>query len=496
MPDILRVLHVEDSADDALLVRAELEQAGQQLHYRRVESGPQLALALQSEPWDVVLSDAALPGFSARGALRCLQASGRDIPFIVVSGYLAEAEAADLMRAGAHDYVMKSNLTRLSCAVMRERRERRVRDGRRQADQALAANRRLLLQIAASLGEGLLVLDRAGKLVFMNPEAERLLGWRHADLDGLPLHDIIHCRRPDGGALARHDCVVFASALAGEPRRAEDEVFIRKDGAMLPVALVATPIMEEGSVAGCVVAFQDVTERRRADTELRDSRRQLQELSAFQQNVREAERRRIARELHDELGQALTALRIDLNWLSARVEQAVLQAKLAGMLDLVGTTVDAVRRLSEDLRPGMLDDLGLAAAVEHHVFKLSAQTGLQCHLDMNAEHFDLCDELATALFRILQEALTNVARHAHASCVHIRLHLHGGEMQLTVQDDGIGIGNGDGQPVRRGFGLLGMRERAKLLGGTLDVSSPTGAGTRVLARLPVQPPQPQQGDHI
>ncbi|WP_460837116.1 sensor histidine kinase [Noviherbaspirillum agri] len=481
----LRILHVEDSEDDAALIRLELEAAGYALHYLRVDTAAQMQAALAQDRWDVVLSDFNLPAFNAYDALRLLQASGQDIPLIVVSGFIGEVGAVALMKAGAHDYVMKDSLVRLVPAIEREIKETASRAQRRLADQQLAANRRLLENITESLGEGLLVLDTKSRLLMMNAEAERLLGWTREELAERPVHDTIHCRHPDCSPLTREECQVFRTVCSGQSWRAEDDVLVRKDGSTFPVTYVASPVFEDGEVVGTVTAFQDITERKRAEHEVRESRRRLEELSAFLQQVREDERTRIARELHDELGQALTALRIDLVWLNDKLPQREKKVddKLAAMLALVEKTVDAVRRISEDLRPGMLDDLGLAAAIEHHVSKFAEQTGIACELSMSRDHYELDERMATALFRVLQESLTNVARHAQASKVTVQLQDLRDEMLLIVRDDGRGLP----EPAagrKKTYGLLGMHERVKLLGGLLDISSSPGKGTRIEASIP------------
>jgi signal transduction histidine kinase len=201
--------------------------------------------------------------------------------------------------------------------------------------------------------------------------------------------------------------------------------------------------------------------------------------------VREEERARIARELHDEMGQALTALRIDLGWLRNKCLPLGTPAveRVGSALGVVEHSIVSLRRISEDLRPAMLDSLGLAAAVEHHVEQFSQRTGIVCRLSMNREEFELDDRLATTVFRIVQEALTNVARHAGASEVSVQIDETGDGIRLSMQDNGRGF---SGASDKKTFGLLGMRERIAMLGGRLEIDSRPGQGTRITGWLPHQ----------
>lgn len=219
---------------------------------------------------------------------------------------------------------------------------------------------------------------------------------------------------------------------------------------------------------------------------LEESEARLRELAAFLQTVREEERTRIARELHDELGQALTALRLDLGWLRGKCSNAEglgspAAERVGAALGVVEQSIVSLRRISEDLRPAMLDSLGLAAAIEHHVSQFAQRTGIPCQLHMNREEFDLPGNLATAVFRIVQEALTNVARHAQASAVEVVIDELEDGIRLSVTDNGKGFTMPTGKKT---FGVLGMRERAAILGGTLDIDSRPGGGTRIAGWLP------------
>jgi signal transduction histidine kinase len=220
--------------------------------------------------------------------------------------------------------------------------------------------------------------------------------------------------------------------------------------------------------------------------ELRGSHRQLRELAAALHDVREAEQMRIARELHDELGQQLTGLKMDLAWIGGKLpdDRPELLRKAEGMKQLVDTAVKSVRRIASDLRPLVLDDLGLVAGLEWLVQDFSKRTGIEVALNVDVGDIAPGDAQASALFRILQESLTNVARHAQANRVRVALAHDGGRLKLTVQDNGKGLDEGAGAGRAGSFGLLGIRERAIMLGGQASFSSRPGEGTLVDVSIP------------
>jgi signal transduction histidine kinase len=221
---------------------------------------------------------------------------------------------------------------------------------------------------------------------------------------------------------------------------------------------------------------------RRSEGELRASQARLQELTRFLQTVREDERTSIARELHDELGQALTALRIDLGWL--RKKCGVLGESVSERADsahaLVERTIESLRQISEGLRPGMLDVLGLCAALEHLVLKFTERSKISCEFSADRDEYDFEPGGAIAIFRVVQEALTNISRHAGASHVEIRLQEADQRLTLTIRDDGSGF---DHQEPKKGFGLLGMRERVCMFGGELSIDGSNG--TRIVVTFPL-----------
>ncbi|MFN7949272.1 MAG: PAS domain S-box protein [Blastocatellia bacterium] len=234
--------------------------------------------------------------------------------------------------------------------------------------------------------------------------------------------------------------------------------------------------------------LNDVTELKRAEEELKASREELRNLAARLQAVREEERTTIAREIHDELGQALTGLKMDLKWLENRLppEAQAPRNRLTSALELVSDTITAVRRIATSLRPGVLDDFGLSAAIEWQASEFESRTGIRCQMARLPDELPVTEDQATAVFRIFQETLTNVARHAAATRVEVNLAQNDDTLWLQVKDNGRGVTT---EEIRhtRSLGLVGMRERAWILGGEFRVSGEPGLGTTVTVQIPLKP---------
>ena len=252
---------------------------------------------------------------------------------------------------------------------------------------------------------------------------------------------------------------------------------------------IKTPIFDaQGKVVGTAGISREITDRKRTEQELRDSRSQLRELSAYLQSVREEERTRIARELHDELGQMLTAIQLGLGALDSALhagsDASALQQGLGSLVALADSASQAVQRLATDLRPPILDGLGLAAALEWQTDAFVERTGIACELVLPQQLPPFISEIDTAVFRIVQEALTNVARHAAATRAEVTLQLEENGLTLRIVDNGKGmlLSAPDG---RRRLGLVGMRERAYMLGGELKLQSSPGKGTQIEVTLPL-----------
>jgi signal transduction histidine kinase len=227
--------------------------------------------------------------------------------------------------------------------------------------------------------------------------------------------------------------------------------------------------------------------RRRAVEELEKSHEQMRSLAAHLESIREEERLRIAREIHDELGQILTALKLDLEYISGRLplDQNETRDKILSDLELVRDTICTVKRICNDLRPGLLDHLGIEAAIEWQADEFSRRTGIECSLELPQDKIDIEMDRATALFRIFQEALTNVLKHASATRVSVRLSDYSDNSTLEIQDNGIGFTDEELKKTNS-FGILGMRERVHIWNGEVKIRSSRNAGTSISISIPKQ----------
>lgn len=361
MGNSLRILLVEDSPLDAELLEAELTAGGLSFHLVRVETREAMLDALHGQYWDIIVSDYNLPGFTGIEALLTVMEEGFDLPFIIVSGVIGESTAVEAMKAGAQDYLMKGNLSRLVPAIRN----------------AIRAN-----------------------------ELKRM----HAQ----------------------------------------------------------------------------------AELELMSSREKLRRLMSHLEEVREQERLRIARELHDAIGANLTAIKMDVSYLVRTNMNGDGEhlSRLERVGELITGTILEVRRMISELRPSILDDLGLMAAIDWLLGEMKRRYGLEYSLRMDPvlENTELSGDLSVAVFRILQEALTNVGRHAYASRVDVEAELQGDRLVFTARDDGRGF-DADAVDGRTHFGILGMQERVRNLNGSLEIDASPGKGCCLRVVMPAGAPE-------
>lgn len=324
--------------------------------------------------------------------------------------------------------------------------------------------------------------DARGRYVEVNDHYARMLGYGHAELLGADWRPIIH---PEDQQLV----LAAYEQLRGQGQADFEGRVVRKDGSVFHAqALLVASTESRDKFVGNYWFIRDISERKR-EQELRESRERLRAFAVHLDSAIEAERVRISRDIHDELGQALTSLAIDLGWMDAHMRQlaaqpefGALRAKIRSMSEMVESMITNMRQIATDLRPPLLDKVGLGAAIETHARQFEERTGIHCEVSLVGDSA-LEQDRALGVFRVYQEAMTNVARHAGASQVEIELFWEEGSLLLAVSDNGRVATGETPNPVS--MGIIGMQERARILGGSLDIHRNPGVGTTVRLDVPI-----------
>ena len=353
---------------------------------------------------------------------------------------------------------------------------------------ALTAAQTRLGAIVDSAMDAVITVDPAQNIVLFNRAAEQVFGVRREEAIGTGLDRFIPARFRAGH---RHHVDQFGRTGVTSRRMGDVTTLwaLRADGAEFPIEASISQA-DQGGDRYYTVILRDITVRKQHEDELKRQQQELRELSARVLEAREEEKARLARELHDELGQLLTALKMDLSWLRERIPAAEMAKKAEEMSALLDRTVMATRRISADLRPLMLDDLGLADAAAWLVEDFGKRSGIECRIQLPPPEAleDLSKSVATALYRAVQESLTNIARHAQARRTWVIFSAENGHIHVEIEDDGRGIAAED-LAKARSLGLRGMRERIAYLGGSLEIAPAPRGGTRIRVRVPAKNPR-------
>lgn len=364
------------------------------------------------------------------------------------------------------------------------------------AKQELSESRAKLEAALLSMTDSVIITDTEGRFVEFNDAFVTLYRFKHRGecvRNFSEFWSLFEVLTMTGESLST-DMYPMWRALRGETDTNAEYRYVRKDtGESWIVSLSFSPVRgEDGSITGAVITARDVTDRKRAEEALRQSekiamqREQFQALAERLRRAREEERTRVSRDLHDQIGQILTAIKFDLTWMSRHLpegEREGLRGRLQGTIGLINDGVRSVRKICSGLRPGVLDDLGLAAAIEWQANEFAARTGIECVLSVPAMGPTLDGEQATEFFRIFQECLTNVMRHAEAKSVRVSLRESGDDLTLVVADDGKGFSESE---LSESLGVLGMKERAQVCGGSLEIASSPGNGAVITVRVPLR----------
>jgi PAS domain S-box-containing protein len=469
---------------------------------------------------DMVIMDIGMPGLNCLKTTREIKRLVPETEIVIVSRHEDPQMVRQAFHAGARDYVFKSSVTTdLLPAIARLARDECFLHVSDLANRSLNLDPQEILQRSSayenalhesedrfrcamnSTAEGIYTIDTLGKVTYINSAAETMFGWTSAELLGKKMHDVTHYQHPDGTPFPAAQCPGLQVLEEGIQLQDHKDVFIRKDGTFFPVVFSSSPLKSDGRTVGVVVCFRDDSTRRQAEEalrqELEDSTSKLRELSGKLLQIQDEERRRIARELHDGVGQLIVALNLNLSKLNDEKDKLSPTARqsLDENTRLTEQALQEIRTMSHLLHPPLLDEMGLESALRWYGDGFAERSKISVSMDLASGFSDgLPRDLALSLFRTVQECLTNVHRHSASPTAQVRIGRSSGEITLVVQDEGKGIPLETQSKISSGtsfgVGLRGMRERIRQFGGRMDICSDPG-GTRIVVVLPV-PSEPER----
>jgi PAS domain S-box-containing protein len=467
-----RVVIAEDNAEMRAYLSYVLEAAG--FTVDALADGTAALVTCQARPPDAVVSDVAMPGLDGFGLIERLRADERTavIPVLLLSGRAGEDSRIEGIAAGADDYLVKPLSSRELVArvegAVRLARLRRETARREQAD---------FEALFSMAPDGIIVVGHNGKVLTANERAQQLFGYSLQEFQGLQIEALL----PEDFRQAHvgHRETYMRAQSARRMRPIRELRGLRRDGSEFIAEIGLVPLHFKNQ--NCTVAnVHDISERKQLETERAEHEKRFRTLSRRLVEVQEAERRILSTELHDRTSPGLAAIQINLKilrkLLSARGTEDV-RALLDDTAGLLADTTVSIREISSNLRPTVLDDGGLLPALAGYAQQFMQRTGILVHLQTQDATSALTPAMQSSLFRIVQEALTNCARHAKAKNITIRLNTEGHRVSLMIADDGVGF-DFDRQSTP-GLGLLTMRERAEFAGGSFSLETKPGLGTRI-----------------
>ncbi len=471
-PGTLRILIVEDDPNDRELLELYLRNNEFSCEIEFVDEAQAMRAALARTRFDLIISDHRLPHFSSSAALEMTQELDPAPPFILVSGFIGETAAVEALHQGATDFVMKNNLARLGPAIARALNNAAVRENAREMERALRdseARFRSLTEIAPA---GIYLTDPQQRCVWINEQCLALSGRLRENVLGRDWREVF--------------CVDAAhSRELLESQAWSFEARIERSGDA-PCWVIGQMIVERdpgGAIIGYIGVITDISARKQAELELIESEARLRQLSIHMVGLEENLRAAVAREVHDDIGSSLTGIKLDLALLRHHVEaQGEAHERLHDLGQLVEAAEVSSRRIIKALRPSVLDH-GIVPALQWQLAEFEKRFSVRAQLSSPQIEPALEEHEAVALFRIVQEALNNIAKHAQAKKVEVTLATAARLLTLEISDDGVGLSEGVGE--RQGsFGIIGMRERIQSLGGWLEVNGASGQGVTLMFGMP------------
>ena len=478
----VRVLYVDDYPLDRALVRDALVKENRGFELIEAASRREFESLLGQGDYDIVLSDFNILGFEGLQVIAAVHEVNPKLPVIIVTGTGSEEIAVQALKQGASDYVIKSphHIQHLPFTIKNVLQAKRLQADRERQRAEVQEAYRFLDSIVQTSPVALVVLNAEALVTIWNRAAKRVFGWEAAEVRGQKTPFIADENETPFAEL-------FQRVIEGENWLERESYARRKDGVRIDVLFSAVPLFyHDNTVAGVLTAYTDISECKKAERQLATSEHRLRELTQHLNEVSEREKTRLSRELHDHLGQHLTAMKLGLQRAEAGLvsREEEWAAKMGPLVNLADEAIQIVRETCMDLRPASLDRLGLDAALRDEASRIQEVGQIRVTLDYAAPPHALDRDLAANLFRIVQESLTNVLRHARATEVKVVLKQEDDCLELTVCDDGVGIQK-DTINGKRSLGLVGMQERVRAYHGMFDVGPRPEGGTQVTVRIPL-----------
>lgn len=498
----IRLLLIEDDKVDRMAFERFVRNENISYDYSVASSFKAAKDMLKSEKFDVVVTDYFLGDGTAFDIFEVLKNTpNKETPFIVTTGTGDEEIAVNAMKSGAYDYLIKdpqgnylkalpitvSNAIQRKFAELELQRYQKhledmvveqTRELRKEVSERKHAENELAKIFTLSLDMICIEDISTSTFVKINPAFTQTLGYPEEELLGRPFLDFIH---PED--IAPTQAVVEKKLRRGDKVINFENRYRCADGSYRWLSWVSHPVPEHG-IAYAVA--RDITESKRMEEALKHSHGELRNLTAHLQKAIEKEKIAISREIHDDFGQTLSALKLDIGWMKKRLhtDQKPLAEKMDRMATTINDSVQTVKRICSDLRPAILDDFGPEYAIPWLVNQFQERTSIKCNFSIQKDENSFGEAIATALFRIVQEALTNIHRHAHATQVEILLKLESDKLILEISDNGRGIKESE-LSGEKSFGIMGIRERVFSLNGDFSITGDPGKGTRLFMSFPL-----------
>lgn len=474
----LKLLLLEDNPADAEYIQLLLKRAGMQFKASIASDEKEFQAALLSNDFHAVLADNALPQYSSTEALKLLRATNPYVGFILVTGTVSEEFAVSMIQQGADDYLLKTNLTRLPSAITNAIEKKRVQREKEIAERQIQNEKELSNSIIKSLPGIFYICDSKGNFLRWNKNFERISGYNKNEIPKMKPEYFFTGK--DRDHISR-----FIKKVLSDTQGETEGLLLTRQSTRIPYYFTGTAVIFENKE--CVICVgQDISASKKSEEELRELNEQLHLVLGHLERIREEEQARIAREMHDQLGQQITGLKMDIGWIRDKIIKKISSEKLLPKVEEMSKMLDeavvSIRKVAADLRPSILDDFGLVEALQWQSKEFSQRSGIPVHFMHHTGNQTFDTSISISLYRIFLEALTNIARHAEANKVMALLELLPDQLILTISDDGKGF---DNSAEKNTLGLLGMKERAYMIGGRVNIASEEGKGTSVIINVPL-----------